>query len=133
MIAIALAHGLKYVAQSTAGHIEDIEKKVKKASQVEGPSYIQILTPCIPGWKIPSNASVNLGKLAADTGLYPLLEYEDGELVGTNKIKEKKSVEEYLKLQGRFKHLAKSKKGKEQIRKIQELADENIKKYDLAG
>lgn len=128
MIAIALAHGLKYVAQSTAGHIDDIEKKVKKASAIEGPSYIQILTPCIPGWKVPSNASVNLGRLAADTGLYPLLEYENGELISTNKIKEEKKVDEYLKLQGRFKHLAKTKKGKEQIKVIQELADGNIKK-----
>jgi pyruvate ferredoxin oxidoreductase beta subunit len=49
MIAIALAHGLNYVAQTTAGYIEDIKTKIKKAAEVDGPAYVQILVPCIPG------------------------------------------------------------------------------------
>ncbi len=131
MISIALAHGLPYVAQSTVGFISDIEKKVKRAIEIGGPSYIQILSPCIPGWKIDSSESIEVGKLAAQTGLYPLLEYEYGELKNTNKIKETVKVDEYLKMQGRFKHLFKNKKGLEQINKIQEIANKSIKKYNL--
>ncbi len=132
MIAIALAHGLQYVAQTTAGYPDDIRKKVKKALTIEGPAYIQISVPCVPGWKIDPGATVQIGKLAAQTGLYPLLEYEKGELKNVMKIpKPKKKVEEYLKLQGRFKHLFKDPKGKKHLKIIQEIADKNIEKYGL--
>ena len=125
MLAIALAHGLKYVAQSTAGFPDDITSKIKKALATDGPSYLQILSPCIPGWKINNDEAVMLGKLAVQTGLYPLLEYTDGRLTtssfNTNFIP--KPVEEYLKPQGRFKHLKPN-----DILAIQQLAEENIKK-----
>jgi pyruvate ferredoxin oxidoreductase beta subunit len=132
MIAIALAHGLPYVAQSTAGYPQDITKKVKTALNTKGPSYIQILAPCIPGWKILANQAMLVGQLAVKTGLYPLLEYTNGKLSSKSKIPEKKvKVDEYLKLQGRFSHLFKNAKGKEGIKEIQSLADMNIKKYGL--
>ncbi|MBD3248249.1 pyruvate ferredoxin oxidoreductase [Candidatus Falkowbacteria bacterium] len=131
MISIALAHGLPYVAQSTAGYPMDITAKVKKALEIKGPAYIQIMTPCIPGWKVKPSDAMKLGKLGVETGLYPLLEYIDGKLVNSSKIDKKVKVEEYLKLQGRFKHLFKTARGKKQIEYIQKLADENIKKYEL--
>ena len=132
MIAIALAHGLPYVAQSTSGFPEDIAREIKKALTIEGPSYIQILSPCVPGWKIEPSQTIKMGKLAAQTGLYPLLEYENGQLINVSKIPQPQpKVEEYLKLQGRFKHLFSNEKGKEQIEYIQELADQNIVKYGL--
>jgi len=132
MIAIALAHGLKYVAQSTAGFPEDIARKVKKALTMEGPSYIQILTPCIPGWYIEPSQTIKMGKLAAQTGLYPLLEYENGILTSSLKVSQPPlGVEEYLKPQGRFKHLFANKSGEEQIKFIQTLANQNIEKYNL--
>jgi len=128
MIAIAIAHGVKYAAQSSAGFPDDITSKIKKALAVNGPSYIQILSPCIPGWKINNDESVLMGKLAVQTGLYPLLEYSDGKLIAssitTNFIS--KPVEEYLAKQGRFKHLKKN-----DIADIQNLANENIKKYKI--
>lgn len=128
MVAIALAHGLKYVAQSTAGFPDDITNKVKKALNTPGPSYIQILSPCIPGWKINTNEAVMFGKLAAQTALYPLLEYTDGKLSASN-IHENfkgKPVEEYLKKQGRFKHLTDA-----EILEIQKLANNNINLYKI--
>jgi len=132
MIDIALAHGVKYVAQTTAGYIEDIAAKVKKAVEIEGPAYIQILSPCIPGWKIQPDEAMKVGRLAAQTGLYPLLEYENGVLTKVLKTPEKKvKVEEYLKLQGRFAHLFKDKRGKEQLKLIQQIADANIEKLGL--
>lgn len=128
MLGIAISHGVKYVAQSTAGFPDDITNKVKKALATEGPSYIQILSPCIPGWKIGNDEAVMMGKLAVQTGLYPLLEYTDGQL-STSSITsnfQAKPVEEYLKKQGRFKHLHTN-----EIKNIQILANENIAKYKI--
>lgn len=128
MIAIALAHGLKYAAQASAGFPDDITSKVKKALEVKGPSYIQILSPCIPGWKINNNEAVMMGKLAVQTGLYPLLEYIDGNLVASsiNNNFTAKPVTEYLNKQGRFKHLK-----PEDMAAIQKLAEANIQKYKI--
>lgn len=132
MLAIALAHGLKYVAQTTVAYPLDIVKKVKKAVATPGPSYLQILVPCIPGWKIEPSETIKLAKLAAQTGIYPMVEFVDGRLADVTKVPQgRPSVEEYLKPQGRFKHLFKDERGKEQIAYIQKLAEENIKKYSL--
>lgn len=132
MLAIALAHGLKYVAQTTVAYPLDIIKKVKKAIATPGPSYLQILVPCIPGWKIEPNQTINLAKLAVQTGIYSAVEYVNGQLTEVIKVSDQRPpVENYLKPQGRFKHLFKDKRGKEQIAYIQKLADENVKKYQL--
>jgi len=132
MIAIALAHGVKYVAQCTTGYLEDIEAKVKKAATIEGPSYIQILAPCIPGWHIKPDQAMSLSRLATQTGLYPLLEYTDGALTKVMPVPANTPrVEEYLKPQGRFSHLFKGDHGKELIAQVQALADGNILKYGL--
>ena len=107
---------------------DDITNKVKKALAISGPTYIQILSPCIPGWKINYDEAAQLGKLAVQTGLYPILEYIDGNLVYSiiNKNFKQKPVSEYLKKQGRFKHLS-----KKEIEAIQMLANKNIDKYQL--
>ncbi|NIA18423.1 MAG: pyruvate ferredoxin oxidoreductase, partial [Actinobacteria bacterium] len=123
---------LPYVAQSTAGFPDDIAAKVKKALSFKGPKYIQIMTPCVPGWKINSAQTVQAGKLAARTGLYPLLEYENGKLTNVLKVPNPRpEVGEYLRPQGRFAHLFKNKSGEKEIKRIQELADWNIEKYGL--
>jgi pyruvate ferredoxin oxidoreductase beta subunit len=132
MVAIALAHGLNYVATATIGFPDDVTRKIKKAASIKGPSYVQILVPCVPGWKIESNMTIKLGKLATQTGLYPSIEYENGILINAMKIPQSQiKVEEYLKPQGRFSHLFKNELGQEQIKIIQAMADENIKKYGL--
>lgn len=128
LLSIAIAHGVKYVAQSTAGYPDDITKKIKRALEIGGPSYVQILSPCIPGWEIKSDEAVLIGQLAAQTGLYPLLEYQGEKLINSNISSNfrAKKVDEYLKKQGRFKHL-----DKKTIKTIQGLADRNIEKYKL--
>jgi len=124
---IAMAHGIPYVATASAGFPQDIQKKVKKAISIKGPKYIQIHVPCPLGWRYEPQLSINIGKLAVECGLYPLIEYENGKLAAVKQI-QPKPVEEYLKAQGRFKHLL----GKpEEIKKIQEIADSNIQKYGL--
>lgn len=132
MVGIALAHGLKYVAETTAGFPLDIAAKVKKALSMEGPSYIQILSPCVPGWKHDSSQTVKMGKLAAQTGLYPVLEYVEGRLSSVQKVPRPQiKVDEYLKAQARFSHLFKTERGREEIGRIQKQADANIQKFGL--
>jgi len=123
---IALAHGIPYVATSSIGYPQDIQRKVKKAFSIKGPKYLQIHVPCPLGWQYPSSQSVEIGKLAVETGLFPLIEYEFGKLTVRKIVP--KPVVEYLKTQGRFKHLLNN---PEEIKKIQEAADNNIAKYGL--
>ncbi|MFH1662206.1 MAG: thiamine pyrophosphate-dependent enzyme [Candidatus Falkowbacteria bacterium] len=130
MIDIALAHKLPYVAQTTTGFLADIKTKIQKAVEIEGPAYVQILSPCIPGWKIKPDVAIKIGKIASQTGIYPVMEYENGKLTSSIKTPSPRpKVDEYLKMQGRFKHLFKSKQGLEKIKEIQRLADENVEKY----
>ncbi len=124
---IAMAHGIPYVATSSAGFPQDIQRKVKKALSIKGPKYMQIHVPCPLGWRHETNLTVEVAKLAVETGLYPLVEYENGALTAKRQIMPK-PVEEYLKVQGRFKHLLKN---PEELKKVQEVADNNIKKYGL--
>lgn len=124
---IAVAHGIPYVATASSGFPQDLQRKVKKALSIKGPKYIQVHAPCPLGWRYESDALVLISKLAVDTGLYPLVEYEGGVITGRKQIVPK-PVNEYLKVQGRFKHLMNN---PEEIKKIQEIADSNIKKYGL--
>jgi pyruvate ferredoxin oxidoreductase beta subunit len=124
---IAAAHGIPYVATASVGYPQDIQKKVKKALSIKGPKYIQIHVPCPLGWRHESSQTSEVAKLAVETGLYPIFEYENGQLI-PRKIASVKPVEEYLKVQGRFKHLLKDAKG---LKEIQAVADYNIKKYQL--
>ena len=133
MPAIALAHRLPYVATASVAYPQDLEKKVKKALSITGPKYLQIHSPCPLGWGFKTALTIKSAKLAVQTGLYPLFEYENGQLISVRKIAKPQPVEAYLKDQLRFRHLFKNEEGKKQIEKIQELANQNIKKYGLTG
>lgn len=127
MLALALAHNVKYVAQSAAGYPDDISAKVKKALAITGPSYIQILAPCVPGWQIKNEDVIKFGQLAVKSGLYPLLEYEDGKLINSSaKMIKTNLVKEYIGLQGRFKHLTEN-----DIMRIEKIAEKNKRKYKI--
>ncbi len=130
--AIVAAHGVPYVATSSMSFFADVRRKVKKAMGIQGPRYIQIHVPCPPGWGYDEKLSIEVGRLAVECGLYPLVEWEDGKVARVRKIKQV-PVEEYLKGQRRFRHLFRTEEGKAQLAKIQELADENIEKYGLTG
>lgn len=124
---IAVAHGIPYVATASVGFPQDLQRKVKKAISIVGPKYIQIHVPCPLGWRHESGLTFEVAKLAVETGLYPMIEYENGTLLNRRQIVPK-PVEEYLKVQGRFKHLLNNPQA---IKIIQEIADNNIKKYNL--
>ncbi len=125
---IANAHGIPYVATASVGFPQDLQRKVKKAISIKGPKYIQIHVPCPLGWRHETELTYQIARLAVETGLYPLIEYENGKLVAVRKIAQPKPVEEYLRPQGRFKHLLNN---PEELKQIQEIAENNIQKYNL--
>jgi len=102
---IMAAHGIPYAAQAAPGHWTDLMKKVRKALAIKGPKFINILSPCNRGWRSRLDDAIMLSKLAVQTCYWPLYEIEDGVTRITFKPKEKKPIEEFLKPQGRFKHL----------------------------
>ena len=118
MAAIAAAHDIPYVATACPSYPFDLINKVKKGAEVKGPAYVHILSICPTGWRHPTGMTIELGRLAVETGIFPLYEVEDGRYKLNVDRPKLKPVEEYLKLQGRFRHLL-----DEEIRKIQERVD----------
>ncbi|MDZ4167279.1 MAG: thiamine pyrophosphate-dependent enzyme [Coriobacteriia bacterium] len=102
---IMAAHGIPYVAQASISHWKDLTTKAEKAFAVEGPAFLNVFAPCPRGWRIPSSQSVEIAKLAVQTGFWPLYEVEDGEFRHTVKVHNRKPIEEFLRPQGRFRHL----------------------------
>ncbi len=128
---IFAAHGIPYSATASVAFPTDVQRKVKRALDIRGPKYLQIFVPCPLGWRHDPSLTYDVARLAVETGLFPIIEYRDGELTSARKISDPKPVEEYLKLQGRFRHLFASPEGAEEIKKIQAIADDNIRKLGL--
>lgn len=129
--AIIAAHGVPYVATASMGYPADFTKKIRKALSIEGPKYIQVHATCTPGWGVDSGLSIEIMRLAVDTAMYPLYEYENGKITSVKKIKNRKPVREYLEKQKRFSHLFKMPGGDKEIEKIQQMADMNAKHFGL--
>lgn len=102
---IMAAHGLKYVATATISMPHDLYKKVKKAIETKGPAFVHVFCPCIPGWKMASNITVDLAEKAVKSGITPIYEIEDGNLKFTVRPEKLEPIDEYLNMQGRFKHI----------------------------
>lgn len=115
MPAIALAHGIPYVATACPSYPFDLMNKVRKAVKFDGPAYIHVLSVCPTGWRIPSNLTILVGRLAVETGFFPLYEVENGKYTLSIDFSRMRPVQDYLKLQGRFRHL-----DEDVINKIQE-------------
>ncbi|RKZ26112.1 pyruvate synthase subunit beta [bacterium] len=102
---IVAAHGIPYAAQASPSHWNDLMEKVKKALETEGPTFINVLAPCPVGWYFSPERTIKIAKLAVDTLFWPLYEVENGKHRVTYKPRKPKPVEEWLKEQGRFRHL----------------------------
>lgn len=126
MVAIAMAHHLPYVAVLSVAYPKFLKESVKKALSIKGPKYIQIYVPCPLGWGYPLNLSIEVARKAVETYLYPVFETESGRMVKALRP-QKKPVEEYLKLQARFRHLFSKEGPRDEVKIIQGLADENYK------
>ena len=117
---IVAAHGIPYVATASLSNLNDLIKKVRKALSINGPSYIQILCPCIPGWKCGAEKTIEYSKLAVQTKINPLYEIENG-LIKVQDVPNPSPVQDFFKGQGRFKHL-----NSEEIKEIQNHIDEKF-------
>jgi len=102
---IAAAHNIPYVATACPSYPLDLIQKVQKAAAMKGPAYVHILSVCPTGWRIPSEKAIWMGRLAVETGVFPLYEIINGNYKMTFKDMELRPVAEYLKPQGRFRHL----------------------------
>ena len=105
MPAIAAAHNIPYVATACPSYPIDLVQKVKKAADIEGPAYVHILSVCPTGWRTAPELSIRLGRLAVETGIFPLYEVEKGQYRLSIDFPKLKPIKEYVKLQGRFRHL----------------------------
>lgn len=127
---IVLAHGVPYVATASIAYISDLDKKIKKAMSIRGPKYVHVHVPCPLGWGSDPSRTVDLARMAVNSGLFPLYEVTSGELK-VRKISKKVPVEEYLKLQTRFRHLFGKEGALQEVEQIQAIADANIEKFGL--
>ena len=105
LTAIMAAHDIPYVAQAAPSQWRDLMKKTRKAVDCGGPAFMNVLSSCNRGWRHGTDETIEITQLALDTCYWPLFEVEDGEWQLTYKPKEKLPVEEWLKRQGRFRHL----------------------------
>lgn len=124
LFSIWAAHKGVYIATVIASEPLDLAKKIEKAKSLKGPKLIIALSPCPTGWAYDPSKSVEIGKLAVKTGIWPLKEYIDGKVVHTKVPKKRLPVEEYLKLQGRFQHLFEPQRDEELLKQMQTAVDE---------
>jgi len=119
---IMVAHNIPYAAQSAVGFWRDLNMKAEKAFSIRGPKFMNVLQPCRLGWGYKPELTLEMGRLAADTCIWPLYEVEYGKYKLSYTPKQKKPVIEFLKTQDRFRHLTKP--GNEAIvESIQKEAD----------
>jgi pyruvate ferredoxin oxidoreductase beta subunit len=106
MPAIAVAHNIPYVATACPSYPFDMMEKIKKAQTFNGPSYIQIFSVCPTGWRTAGDLTIRIGRLAVETGVFPLYEVENGKYKMSMDFPKLKPLTDYTKLQGRFRHLS---------------------------
>ena len=118
IIQILTGHKIPYCATANVAWPEDLIAKVRRAAETKGTTFIHVLSPCPPGWKISSEKSVEVARLATNTKVFPLYEVTDGESYHISMEPENLPVEAYLRTQGRFAHLK-----EEHIAHIQKRVD----------
>ncbi len=133
---IIRAHHIPYSAQASISQPEDLYKKVLKAKSITGPKYIEILAPCPPGWRFSMDLTVDMGDLAIETGAWTLFECEQDVVTFNGKSKlllegkmKRKPVEEWIKHQGRFRHLYVPQRDEKRLQLIQQHIDKQWERY----
>ena len=123
LFSIWAANNPAYVATVIGAEPLDLAKKIQKVKNMKGPRMVIALSPCPTGWDFDPQFAADIGKLAVDTGVWPLKEYVDGKITHTKIPHHRKPVEEYLKSQGRFKHLFHPQRDEAMINDIQARVD----------
>jgi pyruvate ferredoxin oxidoreductase beta subunit len=128
---IAMAHEIPYVATATVADLRDLEYKVFRAMDLRGARYLHVLVPCPLGWGSPAAETIRVARLAVRSGLFPVFEAEDGEVVSASPIRDVVPVEEYLRAQKRYAHLFTPVERTDVIARLQAIADRNIRRFGL--
>ncbi|MEM2943759.1 MAG: thiamine pyrophosphate-dependent enzyme [Methanomassiliicoccales archaeon] len=115
---ILVANGISYGATVNVAYPEDFIARIKEAKEIKGTKFIHVLAPCTPGWRIDPRMTIEVARLATQTGIFPLYKVVNGKYTLTKEIRNRKPVRDYLKLQGRFRHLS-----EESINEIQRIVD----------
>ena len=116
-VEIMVAHRIPYTATACVSYPEDFIKKLQKAKDIRGPKYIQVLCPCPAGWKSDPEKSIQIGRLAVESNVWPLYEVENG-VYAVRKPSKKVPVKDYFMMQGRFRHLH-----EDELSEIQKIVD----------
>ncbi len=106
MPAIVAAHNIPYVATACPSYPFDLMAKVEKGASTPGPAYVHILSVCPTGWRCATDLTIRMGRLAVETGIFPLYEIENGKYRLNFDFPQLRPVTDYMKLQGRFRHLS---------------------------
>lgn len=118
------AHKPPYIATISPAYIADMMHKIEMASQFSGPKLFIAHSPCPPGWDVNSGSVIKLAKMAVETGVWPLKEAVNGQVTHSLVMKSRRSVEEYLKMQGRFEHLFSPARQEKVLQEIQAKVDD---------
>jgi pyruvate ferredoxin oxidoreductase beta subunit len=122
MPAIAAAHDIPYVATACPSYPFDLFDKIKRAKEIDGPAYIHVYSVCPTGWRSAPELGVQLGRLAVETGIFPLYEIDHGRYKLSMEFSPLRPITEYTKLQGRFRHLTAD--------VLQQIQDKVVKNYE---
>ncbi len=134
LVSIISAHHIPYAASASVAYPQDVRRKVRRAIGIEGPTFLLIHSPCPLGWGHDGSVSIKMARLAVETGLFPLIELERGDLTGVMPIRNPRPVTDYLKEQNRFRHLfTDDPRARKEREHLQALADHNIETYNLRG
>lgn len=120
---IWVANRPAYAATVIGAEPLDLARKIEKAKGIHGPRLVLALAPCPTGWDFEPQDAVEIGRLAVRTGVWPLKEWVDGRVVHTKVRRPRVPVEEYLKLQGRFRHLFEPQRNEALLAEIQARVD----------
>jgi pyruvate ferredoxin oxidoreductase beta subunit len=123
LFSIWVANRPAWAATAVAAEPLDLARKIEKARSIRGPRLLLVLAPCPTGWLFDPKDTVEIGRLAVATGVWPLVEYENGRVVHTKVRRPRLPVEEYLKRQGRFAHLFEPERNEALLREIQQRVD----------
>lgn len=108
LASVIAAHNIPYVAQSTfIGNMKDLHVKSERAIYTPGAAFLNVMAPCPRGWRYQTPEIMEICKMAVETCYWPLFEVAEGKWILNYEPKQKRPIEDFLRPQGRFKHLFK--------------------------
>lgn len=123
LVGIVAAHNIDYCATASIAYPGDLVDKVRKGLAVDGPAFLYVMAPCPRGWRHESDLAISIARLAVQTRITPVYEVVKGQYILNRNVPKPKPVEDYLKIQGRFRHLFRPERNEEAINAIQEFVD----------